>query len=144
MPSLAEAIRRQLEESARVKQSFPDELIARIAQFAEKSAAALRAGGKKSAARAKSVVLVFLSGGMSHTDDLMLFGIHSTKYDEFLFCTLSICSSTSFVDIRPRNSADAGLNTASRCSKGTEWRVHPNWSPAVPLIGHRFWRTCFW
>ena len=33
-------------------------------------------------------------GGMSQTDDLMLFGIHSTKYDEFLFCTLSICSST--------------------------------------------------
>merc|ERR1719352_2234858 len=32
----------------------------------------------------------------------MLFGIHSTKYDEFLFCTFSICSSTSFVDIRPR------------------------------------------
>merc|ERR1719379_1914165 len=46
-------------------------------------------------------------GGISHTDDLMLFGIHSTKYDEFLFCTFSICSSTSFVDIRPRNIADA-------------------------------------
>merc|ERR1711883_45647 len=30
-------------------------------------------------------------GGMSHTDDLMLFGIHSTKYEEFLFCTLIIC-----------------------------------------------------
>src|SRR5260370_18859936 len=42
----AEEIRRQLEESARVKQSFSDELIGRIAQFAEKSAAALRAGGK--------------------------------------------------------------------------------------------------
>merc|ERR1719502_347813 len=37
----------------------------------------------------------------------MLFGIHSTKYEEFLFCTLSICSSTSFVDIRPRNMAAA-------------------------------------
>merc|ERR1719310_1536326 len=37
----------------------------------------------------------------------MLFGIHSTKYEEFLFCTLSICSSTSFVDIRPRNIAAA-------------------------------------
>merc|ERR1711977_415883 len=32
----------------------------------------------------------------------MLFGIHSTKYELFLFCTLSICSSTSFVDMRPR------------------------------------------
>merc|ERR550519_2235800 len=46
-------------------------------------------------------------GGMSQTEDLMLFGIHSTKYEEFLFCTFSICSSTSLVDIRPRNIADA-------------------------------------
>merc|ERR1712118_331215 len=42
-------------------------------------------------------------GGMSQTEHFMLFGIHSTKYDEFLFCTFSICSSTSFVDMRPRN-----------------------------------------
>merc|ERR1719174_977837 len=42
-------------------------------------------------------------GGMSHTDDLMLLGIHSKKYEEFLFCTLIICSSTSLVDMRPRN-----------------------------------------
>src|SRR5712672_2043890 len=62
MPSLAEAIRRQLEESARVKQSFPDELIARIAQFAEKSAAALRAGGK----------IVFFGNGGSAADALHL------------------------------------------------------------------------
>merc|ERR1719231_90736 len=41
-------------------------------------------------------------GGMSQTAVLTLFGIHSTKYDEFLFWTLSICSSTSFIDIRPR------------------------------------------
>ncbi len=46
MTSPAEEIRRQLAESARVKQSFSDELIGRIAQFAEKSAAALRAGDK--------------------------------------------------------------------------------------------------
>merc|ERR1712226_1197550 len=44
-------------------------------------------------------------GGISQTEDLMLLGIHSTKYEEFLFCTLSICSSTSLVDIRPRNRA---------------------------------------
>merc|ERR1712093_311842 len=44
---------------------------------------------------------------MSHTPHFMLFGIHSIKYDEFLFCTLSICSSTSFVDIRPRNKPQA-------------------------------------
>ena len=29
-----------------------------------------------------------------------LFGIHSMKYEEFLFCTLSICSSTSFDNMR--------------------------------------------
>src|SRR5258708_17601462 len=46
MTSPAEEIRRQLAESARVKQSFSDELVGRIAQFAEKSAAALRAGSK--------------------------------------------------------------------------------------------------
>merc|ERR1712205_22390 len=42
-------------------------------------------------------------GGMSQTEDLILLGIHSTKYEEFLFWTFSICSSTSLVDIRPRN-----------------------------------------
>src|SRR2546425_11692660 len=55
-----EEIRRQLEESARVKQSFSSELIDRIAQFAEKSAAALRAGGK----------LVFFGNGGSAADAL--------------------------------------------------------------------------
>jgi D-sedoheptulose 7-phosphate isomerase len=58
----AEEIRRQLEESARVKQSFSDELIGRIAQFAEKSAAALRAGGK----------IVFFGNGGSAADALHL------------------------------------------------------------------------
>ena len=62
MTSSAEEIRRQLEESARVKQSFSDELIGRIAQFAEKSAAALRAGGK----------LVFFGNGGSAADALHL------------------------------------------------------------------------
>jgi len=46
MASVAEEIRRQLAESARIKQSFSDELIGGIAQFAEKCAAALRSGGK--------------------------------------------------------------------------------------------------
>jgi len=46
-------------------------------------------------------------GGMSQTLDLTLFGIHSTKYDEFLFCTFIICSSTSLVLILPRNIAEA-------------------------------------
>ena len=62
MTSPAEEIRRQLEESARVKQSFPSELIERIAQFAEKSAAALRAGGK----------LVFFGNGGSAADAVHL------------------------------------------------------------------------
>src|ERR1700674_2967671 len=46
MASHAEEIRRQLAESAKVKQSLSDELVERISQLAEKSAAALRAGGK--------------------------------------------------------------------------------------------------
>jgi D-sedoheptulose 7-phosphate isomerase len=58
MPSSAEEIRRQLTESARVKQAFSDELVQRIAQFAEKSAAALKAGGK----------LVFFGNGGSAAD----------------------------------------------------------------------------
>src|SRR5260370_21217661 len=58
----AEEIRRQLEESARVKQSFSNELIGGIAQFAEKSAAALRAGGK----------IVFFGNGGSAADALHL------------------------------------------------------------------------
>ncbi len=62
MTSSIEEIRRQLEESARVKQSFSDELIGRIAQFAEKSAAALRGGGK----------LVFFGNGGSAADALHL------------------------------------------------------------------------
>src|SRR2546421_11737613 len=62
MTSSAEEIRRQLEESARVKQSFSGELIGRIAQFAERSAAALRGGGK----------LVFFGNGGSAADALHL------------------------------------------------------------------------
>merc|ERR1719428_1769237 len=51
-----------------------------------------------------NVVAIFKPfGGMSQIEDLTLFGIHSTKYDEFLLMTFNICSSTSFVDIRPRN-----------------------------------------
>src|ERR1700680_1057873 len=62
MTSSTEEIRRQLEESARVKQSFSSELIGRIAQFAEKSAAALRGGGK----------IVFFGNGGSAADALHL------------------------------------------------------------------------
>jgi D-sedoheptulose 7-phosphate isomerase len=58
MASRAEEIRRQLQESARVKQSFSEDLIGRIAQFAEKSAAALRQGGK----------IVFFGNGGSAAD----------------------------------------------------------------------------
>jgi D-sedoheptulose 7-phosphate isomerase len=62
MGSSADEIRRQLEESARVKQSFSAALVARIAQFAEKSAAALRSGGK----------IVFFGNGGSAADALHL------------------------------------------------------------------------
>jgi D-sedoheptulose 7-phosphate isomerase len=62
MASFAEEIRRQLEESARVKQSFSSELTARIGEFAEKSAAALRGGGK----------IVFFGNGGSAADALHL------------------------------------------------------------------------
>ena len=58
MATAAEEIRRQLAESARIKQSFSDELVSRIAQFADKSAAALRAGGK----------IVFFGNGGSAAD----------------------------------------------------------------------------
>jgi D-sedoheptulose 7-phosphate isomerase len=58
MPSAEEEIRRQLSESARVKQSFSDELIGRIRVFAERSALALRSGGK----------IVFFGNGGSAAD----------------------------------------------------------------------------
>src|SRR5271168_84690 len=62
MASYIEEIRRQLAESARVKQSFSDELVGRILQFAEKTAAALRGGGK----------IVFFGNGGSAADALHL------------------------------------------------------------------------
>jgi D-sedoheptulose 7-phosphate isomerase len=62
MASSEEEIRRQLEESARVKQSFSNELIGRIGQFAEKSAGALLRGGK----------IVFFGNGGSAADALHL------------------------------------------------------------------------
>src|SRR5215472_13061021 len=58
MSSTTDEIRRQLNESAQVKQSFSAELIQRIATFAEKSAAALKGGGK----------LVFFGNGGSAAD----------------------------------------------------------------------------
>jgi D-sedoheptulose 7-phosphate isomerase len=51
-------IREQLAESCRVKQNFSDELLRRVAEFAEKSAAALRQGKK----------LVFFGNGGSAAD----------------------------------------------------------------------------
>jgi len=54
----SEEIRRQLAESARVKQSFSDKLIAGIEEFAQRGAEALRGGGK----------LVFFGNGGSAAD----------------------------------------------------------------------------
>jgi D-sedoheptulose 7-phosphate isomerase len=62
MAALTEEIRRQLQESARVKQAFSDQLVDRIAEFAQKSAAALGAGGK----------IVFFGNGGSAADALHL------------------------------------------------------------------------
>src|ERR1700739_1575104 len=58
MSANTDEIRRQLAESARVKQAFPDALVARIAEFAQRSAAAIRHGGK----------LVFFGNGGSAAD----------------------------------------------------------------------------
>jgi D-sedoheptulose 7-phosphate isomerase len=57
-----EEIRRQLAESARVKQSFSDELIERILQFSRRCAESLRNGGK----------IVFFGNGGSAADALHL------------------------------------------------------------------------
>jgi D-sedoheptulose 7-phosphate isomerase len=62
MAASVEEIRRQLQDSILVKQRFSDPLVRRLAQFAEKSAAALRAGGK----------IVFFGNGGSAADALHL------------------------------------------------------------------------
>lgn len=62
MSSTTDEIRRQLAESARIKQSFSDKLLERIAEFATRGAAALRAGGK----------IVFFGNGGSAADALHL------------------------------------------------------------------------
>ncbi len=62
MEPSAEEVRRQLQESARVKQAFSDALVARIAQFAQKCAASLRDGGK----------IIFFGNGGSAADALHL------------------------------------------------------------------------
>jgi D-sedoheptulose 7-phosphate isomerase len=62
MVASREEVRRQLEESARVKQAFSDVLVERILQFAQKCAASLRGGGK----------IVFFGNGGSAADALHL------------------------------------------------------------------------
>ncbi len=57
-----EEIRSQLKESCRVKQSFPEDLLGRIEEFAVKAAATLEQGGK----------LVFFGNGGSAADALHL------------------------------------------------------------------------
>jgi D-sedoheptulose 7-phosphate isomerase len=58
MSAHLDEIRRQLAESARLKQSFSDALLARIAEFAQRSAGTIRRGGK----------LVFFGNGGSAAD----------------------------------------------------------------------------
>ncbi len=62
MAASREEIRRQLEESARVKQAFSDVLVERILQFAQRCAASLRGDGK----------VVFFGNGGSAADALHL------------------------------------------------------------------------
>lgn len=62
MTASTEEIRRQLEESAHVKQACSDVLLQRILQFAQKCAAVLRDGGK----------VVFFGNGGSAADALHL------------------------------------------------------------------------
>jgi D-sedoheptulose 7-phosphate isomerase len=64
MVPLDDEIRRQLAESIRVKQDFSDQLVRRIALFAERAASALRDGGK----------IVFFGNGGSAADALHLAG----------------------------------------------------------------------
>ena len=58
MKNVTEQIRGQLLESAKVKESFSEELVRRIADFAEAAAKAIRAGGK----------IVFFGNGGSAAD----------------------------------------------------------------------------
>ena len=58
MSANTDEIRRQLAESARVKQAFSNALVAGIAEFAQRSAASIRRGGK----------LVFFGNGGSAAD----------------------------------------------------------------------------
>lgn len=60
MASTADEIRRQLEESVRVKQKFSSELIERIGLYAEKCVSAVRQGGK----------VVFFGNGGSAADSM--------------------------------------------------------------------------
>ncbi len=87
MAYAAEEIRRQLAESARIKQSFSDELISHIAQFAEKSATALRAGGK----------LVFFGNGGSAADAQHLAAelVVRLRTDRRSLCALALTTNTS-------------------------------------------------
>ncbi len=58
MSTFSSDIRAQLAESCRVKQDFSDDLVDKIAQFAQKSAASLNAGGK----------IIFFGNGGSAAD----------------------------------------------------------------------------
>jgi D-sedoheptulose 7-phosphate isomerase len=62
MTASIDEIRRQLEESARVKQAFSDALVQSVLQFAQRCASVLRAGGK----------VVFFGNGGSAADALHL------------------------------------------------------------------------
>lgn len=84
---LTARIQAQLEESVRVKQSFSADLLSRIAQFAQKSAAALRAGHK----------LVFFGNGGSAADAQHLAAelVVRLRHDRPALAALALTTNTS-------------------------------------------------
>ena len=64
-------------------------------------------------------------GGMSQTAVLILLGIHWTKKEEFLSCIPAICSSTSFMEILPLNTAATVLVVKDQNSGDKSWNLKP-------------------
>merc|ERR1719174_2930632 len=69
----------------------------------------------------------------------MLLGIHSTKYEEFLFWTLSICSSTSMV-------AATVFFLMESMNVSRKWQTSLNVGALVTLVAavHYFYMREFW
>src|SRR5258707_11452772 len=106
MAASREEIRRQLEESARVKQAFSDVLVERILQFAQKCAASLRGGGK----------VVFFGNGGSAADALHLAAEVVVKFHD---------------DRRALAALALPANPSVLTATGHDYRFQQNFSPPV-------------